>query len=218
MHIAKFWVWCPFNVETSMKKLLLVLILAVPVQANAALITYFFLDDTPNSTTISMTQDGVTLNGYGVRGEPATAATIDTSYLGLGIVGNSSDQINTPSTYGNYEEISFVLPTGASWVSLSLSVLFAGESAGVCGADTVSGYCATAVTFVSGTLFPEIVDLTGFANAPVATVFAQNPYTSGGFRISSLTLRTASVPEPGTLSLLGAGLLGFALLRRRRAA
>lgn len=35
------------------------------------------------------------------------------------------------------------------------------------------------------------------------------------FRGSTLAVQTRSVPEPGTLALLGAGLIGLALMRRR---
>jgi hypothetical protein len=39
---------------------------------------------------------------------------------------------------------------------------------------------------------------------------------TGAANLTSMTIRTTSVPEPGTLVLFGAGLAGFGLLRRRR--
>ena len=57
------------------------------------------------------------------------------------------------------------------------------------------------------------VAATGFDFA-YASASLSGIWTSMSF--TSFSLRAATVPEPGTLSLLGVGLLGFAMLRRRR--
>lgn len=60
--------------------------------------------------------------------------------------------------------------------------------------------------------------ISGLATSPTFSQFGYCPVgapcvsTTGG----SLVARSASVPEPGSLALLGAGVLGLALSRRRR--
>lgn len=56
--------------------------------------------------------------------------------------------------------------------------------------------------------------ITGFDPTPGFWEFSAWSTLSGRFKFTS---QTASVPEPGTLALLGLGLLGVGLARRRRA-
>jgi hypothetical protein len=76
---------------------------------------------------------------------------------------------------------------------------------------------------------PDISFPEGFGLAPGPNAFNQLTFSeywetagvsagfSGMVNLTSLTVRTASVPEPGTLVLLGLGLVGFGLRRQRRA-
>ncbi len=50
------------------------------------------------------------------------------------------------------------------------------------------------------------------------TFFFQTPYSGDGWAIdySELVLQTRSVPEPGSLGLLGLGIVGLALTKRRK--
>lgn len=206
-----------------MKKLLVILgfglVFAVG-NVGAALITYDFLGGGPNGTSITVTEGGVSLTGYGVVGTTsggivANPAVIRWGTNGLGVDGNSSSQLNSPSGSYDYEEISFLLPSSASWHSVDFWALGTNETVGYCGALSVAGICSGGYSIVNGISGnPDTVDITSLGTAPVATFFAQGDVTTGGLRISSITI-DAPVPEPSIIALFAAGLFGLGLARRR---
>jgi hypothetical protein len=65
--------------------------------------------------------------------------------------------------------------------------------------------------------FLGVLDLDGFQSLSLSTGFARRPtLTSSNITIDRLRYEIASVPEPATLALFGAGLIGLTVRRRRR--
>ena len=79
--------------------------------------------------------------------------------------------------------------------------------------------------FIAGTSLFQTFALTpsDFINSPNYVYrgglsdFSRPVLNSVGFALSSVDVRAVSIPEPGTLTLLGAGLFGIFAMRRRRA-
>jgi PEP-CTERM motif len=118
--------------------------------------------------------------------------------------------------------LQFVVTGGISGVGLTLT--------GVPGAGVNEGVCAVQQSLAVGTLgncsagnvlaatFSVLAGGSGsasFANAPVAWIFKD--INDGGGILSEVNqVYTSGVPEPMTLSMMGAGLLGLSLISRRR--
>ena len=91
-------------------------------------------------------------------------------------------------------------------------------TSGFQGGDTVEIFAYDASAVLLGSVVQAsngLVDLTAFSG--ISRLFFDDSSTAAGFGYDAFTFDVvASVPEPGTLALLGIGLFGMGLARRRR--
>lgn len=180
--------------------------------ASAGLVTYDFTGGGPNANSLIFSEAGLDLRVDGFFGN--SPRTISWGTTGLGIVGNGSDQLNSP--FFSFEELEFYLPTGATWHSATLRQFRAPETVAYCASIPGTSGCSSPITTVnaiSGVIDEVLLD--NIANASTFSFFSNRNQT-GNLRIGSITVDVATVPAPATLGLLGLGLLGLGFARRTR--
>ncbi|MEZ5559368.1 MAG: PEP-CTERM sorting domain-containing protein [Pseudomonadales bacterium] len=136
---------------------------------------------------------------------------------GLGVVRyNDADEIN------NRELMTVTIEDGFQLVEIFLLDIFRNEFA-IITVDGASTEFQAPSSTPHGFQTVSIADLGSTLAITLTAPAAIAPYGSGDdgdhdFALAGLRLTPVSVPEPGSLALLGAGLLGIGLLRRRQSA
>lgn len=139
---------------------------------------------------------------------PATATGIE-FLLGFTLLGNTGDYAGVQPTLVSFQDFYFSPimspnPVAPLWTFTDDGITYDFAMTSVTSSVSPGGNSLTLVG--SG-----ILGITGFDDTPGSWVFT----TQGNQAIGSFSA-TSAVPEPGTILLLGGGLLGLALYGRRR--
>jgi len=202
---------------------LAILILCIPLTALAGNVTFTNEDGTFQSNASgTLTLTGSTL--IGIQGLspyiPDSVVTFPQSLGTLTLTTGSmtSGSILTSATFGTGGSISYTYTNGvvftgsfssAQWISSGTNAwTFIGTITS--GTLTVPGYAPVAITNA------VTIDLTTVGAAPTANGSGGYNFEDSGGTMNFPEPALSAVPELSTLTLLGSGLVGVAILARRR--
>nr|WP_294551436.1 PEP-CTERM sorting domain-containing protein [uncultured Rhodopila sp.] len=193
-----------------MTRLFLAVSLSVVTAATAARATTFdFGPYAPTNGTVPLviTNDGLTATFSSPSGPQSFIAEDGSAFSTLG-----SSVLADDNFVPEELDVSFGAPVRSVWLAFATNDFGSPSTMTLTVLDgaTVAG-TVSAIGAIANSGLPEGV--LGFSGGPFTSIALTDP-ESAGFAIGQFS---ASVPEPASLAILAAGLIGIAALRRRAA-
>ena len=199
--------------------LLALAIIGAPASANVAAVGAGAFGAGSTLTTFTGLADGTEVNGLVVDGITFQYSLGDGQVIidgGPGVTNNVSPQ-NVVSIGNPAGVLTMFLPSLANAFGYGFSILSAGPIASATTMSLFNGATAVGSLSFSGAPDPDFAG--GFAGIQSTLDFnrVEVIFSDSAQAFALDNIRTANVPEPGSLALLGFGLAGLGLSRRRKA-